>query len=99
MNEQLNFPQWMQKSRQNRRKKRQNKFKYQKMHIKAIVLSLRELRENHWGILNNFYVQNTYLCVLLCSNYLTYMVSVCDNIYFAFALNIITTVDGEEAEE
>lgn len=48
MNEQLNFPQSMQeqKSRQNR-KKRQNKFKYQKMHIKAIVLSLRELRENH----------------------------------------------------
>jgi len=49
--------------------------------------------------LNNFYVQNTYLCVLLCSNYLTYMVSVCDNIYFAFALNIKTTVDGEEAGE
>jgi hypothetical protein len=27
------------------------------------------------------------------------MVSVCDNIYFAFALNIITTVVAAEAEE
>jgi hypothetical protein len=39
-----------------------------------------ELRENHWGILNNFYVPSTIYAFYYVRNYLTYTVSVCDNI-------------------